>query len=57
MQPFLNLSHAGLEGWTELGARPDRGDLLSVQEYKAAERTKVEAGPEGYTIIAMSETR
>ena len=29
---------------------PDRDDLLTVQEYETAERTKVEA--EGYTIIA-----
>jgi acid phosphatase len=28
----------------------DRDDLLTVQEFKTAERTKVEA--EGYTIIA-----
>jgi acid phosphatase len=35
---------------TELRTRPDRDDLLSVQVYKTAERTKVEA--EGYTIIA-----
>jgi hypothetical protein len=40
----------GIEGWTELRTRPDRDDLLSVQVYKTAERTKVEA--EGYTIIA-----
>ena len=46
----LNLIHAGYEGWTELRTRPDRDDLLNVQEYKTAERTKVEA--EGYTIIA-----
>jgi predicted secreted acid phosphatase len=46
----LNLNHAGFEGWTELRTRPDRDDLLSVQVYKTAERTKVEA--EGYTIIA-----
>jgi len=47
---ILNLIRAGYEGWTELRTRPDRDDLLTVQEYKAAERTKVEA--EGYTIIA-----
>ena len=47
---ILNLDHAGFEGWTELRTRPDRDDLLTVQEYKTAERTKVEA--EGYTIIA-----
>jgi predicted secreted acid phosphatase len=46
----LNLIHAGYEGWTELRTRPDRDDLPNVQEYKTAERTKVEA--EGYTIIA-----
>jgi HAD superfamily, subfamily IIIB (Acid phosphatase) len=40
----LNLNHAGFR------TRPDRDDLLSVQVYKTAERTKVEA--EGYTIIA-----
>jgi acid phosphatase len=47
---ILNLDHAGFEGWTELRTRPDRDDLLTVQEYKSAERAKVEA--EGYTIIA-----
>jgi predicted secreted acid phosphatase len=47
---ILNLDHAGFEGWTELRTRPDRDDLPTVQEYKTAERTKVEA--EGYTIIA-----
>jgi len=47
---ILNLNRAGFEGWTELRTRPDRDDLLSVQVYKTAERTKVEA--EGYTIIA-----
>ena len=47
---ILNLNHAGFEGWTELRTRPDRDDLPSVQVYKTAERTKVEA--EGYTIIA-----
>lgn len=47
---ILNLDHAGFSGWTELRTRPDRDDLLSVQEYKTAERTKVEA--EGYKIIA-----
>ena len=46
----LNLDHVGFEGWTELRTRPDRDDLPTVQEYKTAERTKVEA--EGYTIIA-----
>ena len=47
---ILNLDHAGFEGWTELRTRPDRDDLPTVQAYKTAERTKVEA--EGYTIIA-----
>jgi predicted secreted acid phosphatase len=47
---ILNLDHAGFEGWTELRTRPDRDDLPTVQEFKTAERTKVEA--EGYTIIA-----
>ena len=47
---ILNLDHAGFDGWTELRTRPDRDDLLTVQEFKTAERTKVEA--EGYTIIA-----
>ena len=47
---ILNLDHAGFEGWTELRTRPDRDDLLTVQEYKTGERTKVEA--EGYMIIA-----
>ena len=47
---ILNLDHAGFEGWTELRTRADRDDLLTVQEYKTAERTKVEA--EGYMIIA-----
>jgi predicted secreted acid phosphatase len=47
---ILNLDHAGFEGWTELRTRTDRDDLLTVQEFKTAERTKVEA--EGYTIIA-----
>ncbi len=47
---ILNLDHAGYEGWTELRTRPDRDDLPTVQEFKTAERTKVEA--EGYTIIA-----
>lgn len=46
---ILNLDHAGFEGWTELHTRPDRDGLLTVQEYKAAERTKVE---QRYTIIA-----
>jgi predicted secreted acid phosphatase len=46
----LNLDHAGFDGWTELRTRPDRDDLATVQEFKTAERTKVEA--EGYTIIA-----
>jgi predicted secreted acid phosphatase len=46
----LNLAHVGFEGWAELRTRPDRDDLLTVQEFKTAERTKVEA--EGYTIIA-----
>jgi predicted secreted acid phosphatase len=48
---ILNLDHAGFEGWTELRTRPDRDGLLTVQEFKTAERTKVEEG-EGYTIIA-----
>jgi predicted secreted acid phosphatase len=47
---ILNLDHAGFAGWTELRTRPDRDDLPTVQEFKTAERTKVEA--EGYTIIA-----
>jgi predicted secreted acid phosphatase len=47
---ILNLDHAGFEGWTELRTRPDRDDLPTVQAFKTAERTKVEA--EGYTIIA-----
>jgi predicted secreted acid phosphatase len=47
---ILNLDHAEFEGWAELRTRPDRDDLLTVQEYKTAARTKVEA--EGYTIIA-----
>jgi predicted secreted acid phosphatase len=47
---ILNLDHAGFEGWTELRTRPDRDDLDTVEAYKSAERTKVEA--EGYTIIA-----
>jgi len=36
---------------TELRTRPDRDGLLTVQEFKTAERTKIEEG-EGYTIIA-----
>jgi predicted secreted acid phosphatase len=47
---ILNLDHAGFEGWTELRTRANRDDLDSVEAYKSAERTKVEA--EGYTIIA-----
>jgi len=47
---IFNLDHAGFEGWTELRTRPDRDDLPTVQEFKTAERTKVEL--EGYTIIA-----
>ena len=47
---ILNLDHAGFDGWAELRTRPDRDDLPTVQEYKTAERIKVEA--EGYTIIA-----
>jgi len=47
---ILNLDHAGFDGWTELRTRPDRDDLSTVQEFKTAERSKVEA--EGYTIIA-----
>ena len=47
---ILTLDHAGFDGWTELRTRPDRDDLVTVQEYKTAERTKVEG--EGYTIIA-----
>jgi predicted secreted acid phosphatase len=48
---ILNLDHAGFEGWTELRTRPDHDGLLTVQEFKTAERTKVEEA-EGYTIIA-----
>ena len=48
---ILNLDHAGFEGWTELHTRPDRDGLLTVEEFKTAERTKVEE-TEGYTIIA-----
>ena len=47
---IINLDHEGFDGWTELRTRPDRDDLPTVQAYKTAERTKVEA--EGYTIIA-----
>jgi predicted secreted acid phosphatase len=47
---ILNLDHAGFEGWTELRTRRDRDDLPTVQAFKTAERTKVEA--EGYIIIA-----
>lgn len=47
---ILNLDHAGYEGWTELRTRPARDGLPTVQEFKTAERAKVEA--EGYTIIA-----
>ena len=47
---ILNLDHAGFEGWTELRTRANRDDLDTVEAYKSAERTKVEA--EGYTIIA-----
>ena len=47
---ILNLDHAGFEGWTELRTRPDRDAHPTVQEFKTAERVKVEA--EGYTIIA-----
>jgi acid phosphatase len=46
---LVNLDHAGYEGWAELRTRPDRDDR-TVQEYKTAERIKVEA--EGYTILA-----
>lgn len=50
---IINLDHAGFDGWTELRTRPDRDDLLTVQEFKSAERTKVEEDPdEHYTIIA-----
>ncbi len=48
---ILNLDHAGFGGWTELRTRPDRDDR-TVQDYKTAERIKVEAEPEGYIIIA-----
>jgi hypothetical protein len=48
--PHSQPQSCGIEGWTELRTRPDRGDLLSVQVYKTAQPTKVEA--EGYTIIA-----
>jgi len=48
---ILNLDHAGFDGWTELRTRPDRDDR-TVQDYKTAERIKVEAEPEGYIIIA-----
>ncbi|HWN79167.1 MAG TPA: HAD family acid phosphatase [Bradyrhizobium sp.] len=48
---ILNLDHAGFGGWTELRTRPDRDDR-TVQEYKTAERIKVETEPESYTIIA-----
>jgi predicted secreted acid phosphatase len=47
---ILNLDHAGYEGWTELRTRPARNGLPTVQDFKTAERAKVEA--EGYTIIA-----
>ena len=47
---ILNLDHAGYEGWSELRTRPARDGLPTVQEFKSAERSKVEA--EGYTIIA-----
>jgi acid phosphatase len=47
---LLNLDHAGFDGWTELRTRPDRDDFPTVEAFKSAERTKVEA--EGYTIIA-----
>jgi predicted secreted acid phosphatase len=48
---IVNLDHAGFDGWTELRTRPDRDDR-TVQKYKMEERIKVEAEPEGYTIIA-----
>ena len=48
---IVNLDHAGFDGWTELRTRPDR-DERTVQDYKTAERIKVEAEPEGYTVIA-----
>jgi predicted secreted acid phosphatase len=48
---ILNLDHVGFEGWTELRTRPDRDDLRTVQEFKTAERTKVEDA-EHYNIIA-----
>jgi predicted secreted acid phosphatase len=48
---IVNLDHAGFDGWTELHTRPD-GDTGTVQDYKTKERIKVEAEPEGYTIIA-----
>jgi hypothetical protein len=47
---IVNLDHAGYDGWTELRTRPDRDNFPTVQAYKTAERTKVDA--EGYTIIA-----
>ncbi|WP_426442196.1 HAD family acid phosphatase [Bradyrhizobium genosp. P] len=47
---ILNLDHAGFEGWSELRTRPNRDDVDTVEAYKSAERTKVEA--KGYTIIA-----
>ncbi len=49
---ILNLDHAGFGGWTELRTRPDRDDR-TVQDYKTAEKIKVEAEPEGYIIIVM----
>ncbi len=48
---IVNLDHAGFDGWTELRTRPDR-DTGTVQDFKTKERIKVEAEPEGYTIIA-----
>jgi predicted secreted acid phosphatase len=48
---IINLDHAGFDGWAELHTRPD-GDSGTVQDYKTKERIKVEAEPEGYTIIA-----
>jgi predicted secreted acid phosphatase len=48
---IINLDHAGYDGWTELRTRSDR-DEGTVQDYKTRQRIKVEAEPEGYTIIA-----
>jgi HAD superfamily, subfamily IIIB (Acid phosphatase) len=48
---IVNLDHAGYDGWTELRTRPDRSEG-TVQDFKTKERIKVEAEPQGYTIIA-----